>query len=395
MADPLDPVGPGRPALPLSAATENLIREAARAYRRTRRGNVGGPKDLTPLDANEIRLKLSALGSTTILDAFSIQAIGEPVIDPEDPPFEAQRIRLFAGATVSDAAEPFAITQQPIRGNTIGRALASGVAFCWVDVTDLDHTRAVPVVGESGYLASAASGGVPILWRETGLATVLAAVLLDHGEDNAATLRESRPAVLTESSGAASWQGRTLSSGSWIASGSAHTNDGYPFLLAGPTINAPFAARPTAPCLVWDEPAGSGQYGFLPIQEADKQNGTYYAGYVSTGAQTWTGAKTIEGSGSHLTLSDGPSLILQGTTKSVRINSTDGAANQIVISESPNTTYIDADEIDCPGIIRAGLFASGLQYGSSGLISFYNTAGKVVNLWFTNGIIDTRTNVEP
>lgn len=92
-------------------------------------------------------------------------------------------------------------------------------------------------------------------------------------------------ANLTEATGAASWQSRTLSAGAWANDTPTGTNNAYPVQCGG----AAFTPGATCTSIMWEEPAGSGVYAFLPIQYTD---GTV-PGFVSVSAQTFNGVKTF------------------------------------------------------------------------------------------------------
>lgn len=92
-------------------------------------------------------------------------------------------------------------------------------------------------------------------------------------------------ANLTEATGAASWQSRTLSGGSWTDGATTGADNAYPVQCGG----SAFTPAATSTTLMWEEPAGSGVYAFLPIQYAS----TAVPGFVSTAAQSIAGVKTF------------------------------------------------------------------------------------------------------
>src|SRR5215813_3738842 len=95
-------------------------------------------------------------------------------------------------------------------------------------------------------------------------------------------------ADLTEATGAASWNGRVVSSGgTWANSGTTGTDNAWPVQCGG----AALTPKPTATTLMWPS-ATAGFYEFFPVQYADLVSGTYYAGLLSTGVQTVGGSKT-------------------------------------------------------------------------------------------------------
>ena len=86
-------------------------------------------------------------------------------------------------------------------------------------------------------------------------------------------------------------------SGEWEPTGGGITNAIYPTRLdvstaaTGPGVYATFTPKAKAFGLLWESHPGAGRYGFLPIQAAEYG----YAGFVSTGAQSFSGEKTFRG----------------------------------------------------------------------------------------------------
>lgn len=102
-------------------------------------------------------------------------------------------------------------------------------------------------------------------------------------------------ALLTETSGPSSWQGRyvAIPSGVWGNSSDSGTNDIRPCQMDGAT----FLPKPTADVLIfdsyWSGDINSGP-AYLPIQAANRVSSVDYPGYVSTSAQLWNGTKTFD-----------------------------------------------------------------------------------------------------
>lgn len=175
MADPLQPVEPGRvsPFL-LSPATVNATLDAARAFRDRRRGKLGGdPFDELGDAANYCRVKWDGdIG--LFLSAFSVLAYGASTVDPEDASLrqDSSKAPVFKGSAPILASSPFVITTEPIQGQSIGRAVVSGLAVVQVDVQNAAHRRAQPSPGITANLVSGGAG-VPIVWpqefTQTGL----------------------------------------------------------------------------------------------------------------------------------------------------------------------------------------------------------------------------------
>jgi len=187
MPDNLQHVQPGAPFEP-SAATWNEFIDAARAVKdhRSQRGENALNALIQPHNTCLVKYDAST-GST--LAAFSTLSYGTPLIDPSAAASDrllASKRPAIAGVTPSAATanRPFLITMEPIQGGSLGRAVASGLAVVQVSVSSASHWRAKPSAGVTANLVSAASGGVPILWKESGTGTKWAMVLLDFGDDS-------------------------------------------------------------------------------------------------------------------------------------------------------------------------------------------------------------------
>jgi len=115
------------------------------------------------------------------LKAFSVLGYGDPVRSPVDNPFIASERPIFESADAT-AKKPFAITLRPVDGGKVVKVAISGTVPVIVDVGDASHARARPIVSETGKLESCSSGGVPILWKESGTGDKWAMVLLDFAD---------------------------------------------------------------------------------------------------------------------------------------------------------------------------------------------------------------------
>ncbi|MFO0806683.1 MAG: hypothetical protein U0791_26555 [Gemmataceae bacterium] len=187
MPDNLQHVQPGAPFEP-SAATWNEFIDAARAVKdhRSQRGENALNALIQPHNTCLVKYDAST-GST--LAAFSTLSYGTPLIDPSAAASDrllASKRPAIAGVTPSAATanRPFLITMEPIQGGSLGRAVASGLAVVQVSVSSASHWRAKPSAGVTANLVSTTSGGVPILWKESGTGTKWAMVLLDFGGDS-------------------------------------------------------------------------------------------------------------------------------------------------------------------------------------------------------------------
>lgn len=262
------------------------------------------------------------------LPAFSVLGIGDSVIDPDDRPYTAGDTPIFEGAAPADG-DAICITREPCpaAGERLLRAVLLGVAEVDVDVTDAGHTFADLIVGDTAKLASAASGPVRILHKPAGTGVGRCVVLLQDIATADAAAATPPFAVLTEATGASSWQGRevNISSGVWSTNGLSGTDNARPFLMDGST----FTPKPTANVLLFED--SDGDLGYLPIQAANRVSGTDYPGYVSTGAQTWNGDKTF---GDRVYVNDDASAT--GTVFAAYFNS---GVKSALLSAIDNTTY--------------------------------------------------------
>lgn len=188
MSDPLKNVAAGQVSPFLkNSRTVNAALEALRGLASRRRGETGGSPFDDPLSGS-LHTNVKYMGSSvTTLASFSVLAYSTPIADPadDDRRHGAQREPAFEGATPSNASQPFVVTIEPIKGQKIGRAVVSGLAVVQVEITSAAHTRAKPIAGSTSKLTSCASGGVPIVWSESGTGTKWAIVLLDFGETEA------------------------------------------------------------------------------------------------------------------------------------------------------------------------------------------------------------------
>lgn len=387
------------------------------------RGKTGGDGFEDAIDTSLTCLVQWTGASIDTLDAHSVLAYGDAVINvPSDNAFLAQQRPIFEASAPAAATDQFVITTEPIVGQQIGRAVCAGLAVVQIDVSDAGHTRAVPVASETGFLASAASGGVPILWKEAGTGVLWSVVLMDQGSSGGGSTNLAH-GVLTEATGAATIQPRTLSAGTWINNGSAIADVGYPVQIDGDS----FLAKPTAKVIYFEEPTGSGVYAILPIQYADLVTATYYPGFLSTGSQTIKGAKTFVDNASfsgNVTISG--DVLISGATSCSSIScSTIQTSSDIQIGggltvngtvvgdpsgrtliaqgklsatsiAALGTTVSAATSIDAGTFISAGTeFRIGATAGITATKSFVDNNGNTVDVEITGGIITDWTSTPP
>jgi len=108
---------------------------------------------------------LNATGED-LTDEFSIVALEEPIIKPDDNEREFLRGPALRGVKPSDENYKLvAVLQGPVAKDGIVDGLLVGVSQCRLDVKDENHFFAGAVIDDCSHLESAASGPVRILWR--------------------------------------------------------------------------------------------------------------------------------------------------------------------------------------------------------------------------------------
>ena len=176
MADPFQPVRQGSP-LSVSARSFNGLLKAGQDFSR-RKLDEGRPPPRDGSGINPVFPPQIYNGLTAALDEFAVLGFdAAQTIDTAAAPFEASSSPIFTAA-LPDSSLPFCITREPVPVGAIGQIVTNGPAVVRVEITDATHARAVPITGDTSKLTSAASGGVPILDRETGTGTKWAKVLL-------------------------------------------------------------------------------------------------------------------------------------------------------------------------------------------------------------------------
>jgi hypothetical protein len=163
--------------LNIPAETFSLMIDAARAHSEGEGKNLGGGQ--TRPGSHLVSVENA---TSDVLDQFSVLEINGVSILPDD------NLPEFVGGPILEGIEPtttcpgkFAIIQQPLTEDEVGRAVVDGVTACKVYVTDNDHEWAEAESGETARLASGTSGSARILWHETigsGPDTVWAVVAL-------------------------------------------------------------------------------------------------------------------------------------------------------------------------------------------------------------------------
>ncbi len=177
-ADPLQHVTKGQ-TLEITAAAHNAWCDAARAHR-DKRFNAGGRVAPTPVTPSVTVLVKNASGS--VRDEFSVMAITDQLLDPEDQPFEFRRRPLFEVDDPATADDQIVILNGPLAVDAIGEATISGVAVVDVLINDASHQWARPIAGDQSKLTSGTRGMARIIWMAGSSGTQRCVVLL--GREN-------------------------------------------------------------------------------------------------------------------------------------------------------------------------------------------------------------------
>lgn len=181
MSDPLASVTPGDP-LRISADTFNLLLDAGKFVRDRRLGRTGAGQALdepvTPALQVYVRNDTGAS-----LAAFSVVALGTPVISATDAQHTVRRQPVFPGTAAAASTDAFAVTIEPLASGKVGRAVVMGVVPVDLNVTDSAHTAATPAAGVTATLASATNGPARIIWKASGTGTKRAVVLIGRDQN--------------------------------------------------------------------------------------------------------------------------------------------------------------------------------------------------------------------
>ncbi|HOA51052.1 MAG TPA: hypothetical protein PKI05_02270 [Thermogutta sp.] len=101
------------------------------------------------------------------LGRYQVVRVSAPIVSPTDNLSEFLANPCFSAAIPDGEHNRIAIVQEPIAAGAIGWAVAAGLTHAYVSGNE-SHGFAVPIAGDCTGFASAPSGPVAILWRETG-----------------------------------------------------------------------------------------------------------------------------------------------------------------------------------------------------------------------------------
>lgn len=293
--EPLKKVQTGE-RLVIPAAAYNAFIDAANAERARRLSRAGGPAAPPPPTGGVVLVK-NTTGSA--VGRFGVLALGDPLIDPGDDENEFAARVAFEGAAPGDPVEAgnWCVTLEPIDAGGVGRALASGVSICRLNVGGGVEDFAEAAVGQTGYLVASATGTARVLWVE-------------------ASGGSERWAVVRLGDGAGSGGGIDIEEG-----------DGSPSYAGVVTIIVDQSDG-----LRLTQPGGAGT-ATLSIQDASASQ----AGIVSTTTQTFGGDKTfaddVEVQGTFVVTNGSKNTNLWQEQLSVA----DGSGNIVAIDLDPDT----------------------------------------------------------
>jgi hypothetical protein len=161
---------PGQPSPFRKASNINPVLEATNDFQQ--RKALGGSRSKNSIthDGCRVHVKNDTGGN---MPRGSVLQLGALVYDAIDP----ANLAFVADVPADPVTDKYAILSLPIPDGKIGPAQAAGVCVALVDVLDVDHTRAIPVAGES-VLSSAESGPIELLSPPDGTGEQLMAVRL-------------------------------------------------------------------------------------------------------------------------------------------------------------------------------------------------------------------------
>lgn len=161
MADPYQKVRRGD-RLSLKAGTINAAIDAARAERLTRSDRL-----VAAGQAGAVQIAIQNKTGAA-LPSYSVLGLGNPLVGPA-----ANLPEFQAGLALEGSAPPtpvvtgkFAVTQDPLADDAIGRGLVSGPTICRLKVSGTLYECAEAEAGTTRYLLSSATGSARVLWSQ-------------------------------------------------------------------------------------------------------------------------------------------------------------------------------------------------------------------------------------
>jgi hypothetical protein len=176
--DALQRFAPGQGLGTLRADTMNALVDAAKIVRaKMSKGQTGGR--FQPLRQGPGSLEVLIRNDTgATLSERSVVELTTPLADPTVYGLDNQERPAFAADAPTGATSSIAVTVDPLGDGDFGRAVVMGVAVADLSVVDAGHEFCGPTATETGFLTTASTGPIRILWKESGTGNKLGIVLL-------------------------------------------------------------------------------------------------------------------------------------------------------------------------------------------------------------------------
>lgn len=178
--DPLQRFTAGDGLGTIRADTLNALVDSAKLVRQrlSKGATGGGPRRQAPRPGALEVLAQNDTGGT--LAEWSVVELLVPLVDATVDPIENQERPAFSAIAPTDGQSPVAVLAEPIPDGAVGRAVVMGVAVANLDVIDAAHDYCGPTAGVTGYLTTAETGPIRVLWKESGTGSKLGVVLLQE-----------------------------------------------------------------------------------------------------------------------------------------------------------------------------------------------------------------------
>lgn len=335
MGDPFRKMVPGQRLSGVSARTWNRLMDAAN---RVSFADPSAPPPPVALDPATVWAS-NATGAAT--GRFAVLTVQDSILDPSSDTDGATQDVMVEGITPTAAGQAFVVVIGGLQADEIGRAVAAGVVWVRVEVSSSGHAYATTINGNNTKLASSATadGCARIVWKESGTGTkwalIALPVLVNASSGGGITsLGGQTGATQTFSTGASG------SDANWLSSGNVHT------------YNLPDA-------------------------------GSSARGAVTTGTQTFAGAKTftaaVNAGGLHITNVSG-----SNTNITIDLPGSGSAVGSITIGATTDglnsgVGMIYCDEANVNDITGFITFDTGDDSTLNGLLTgrYYNEGGSI------------------
>jgi hypothetical protein len=176
MGGPFRKVQSGEP-LQIPAEAWNALMDLSQAHRNQRHNQ----QNHTEGTLRQTTLAKVRNHTGVDLDRFSIMALGNPILSPDDNLNEFQRQSTFQGLLPSaNTGSRFGVLLEPLKPNMIGTAVVSGCVIVRVSVDGQIYDCVEPVPGQPSFLRNVPHGPASILWMESTGTIRWAVIRLDH-----------------------------------------------------------------------------------------------------------------------------------------------------------------------------------------------------------------------